>query len=116
MEPMLNLYRRHSEDCPHRENGIGWTKCHCPIWCYGEINGRTLRKSLKLRDWSRAAKRLESWETKPERAVTPPSLDKAVGAYLDDCRARRLAESTVESYEKTLDHLKAFFPDRRIDE
>ena len=43
---MLNLYRRHVRKCPHRAKGQAYTKCSCPIWCDGELNGKRYRKSL----------------------------------------------------------------------
>src|SRR3974390_3132757 len=31
-----------------------YTKCSCPIWCDGELNGERYRRSVGLRDWNRA--------------------------------------------------------------
>jgi hypothetical protein len=111
---MLTLYRRHIEDCAHRSKGQNYTTCSCPIWCDGELDGKRFRRSVGLRDWARAAKRVDQWEAKPKTAVAPSSLAFSVNSYLGDCRARNLKASTVASYEKTLDHLQAFGRGRGI--
>jgi hypothetical protein len=59
---MLNLYRRHLKDCAHRAKGAAYTKCNCPVWCDGELNGKRIRESLKLRDWHRAIRKLAAME------------------------------------------------------
>lgn len=108
----LSLYRRHTSACPHRTKGQNYTKCSCPIWCDGELNGRRFRKSVGLRDWARAVKRIEKWETAPAKATKDYTLAGAIESYLGDCRARRLKTSTITSYRKTLDHLLAFCESR----
>jgi site-specific recombinase XerD len=113
---MLNLYRRHAEDCPHQDKGQNHVKCSCPIWCYGQLNGIETRRSVKTRDWMRAVKRIEAWESSPQQAIPTTALAGAVAAYLADCRVRNLTESTIASYEKTIEHLTEFSGARQIDE
>jgi hypothetical protein len=113
---MLNLYRCHAEDCPHRDKGQNHTKCSCPIWCYGQLNTIETRRSVKTRDWMRAVKRVEAWESSPERAAPTTTLAGAVAAYVADCQVRNLTESTIASYEKTIEHLMKFSGARQIDE
>src|SRR4051812_23227038 len=113
---MLDLYRRHTSTCPHRDKGREWTKCKCPIWATGDLNEKPIRKTTKTRDWSRAAKRIAEWEKSPEKAISAPLLEKAISIYLQDCRARELASSTVDSYETTLTHLSAFCPKAHADD
>lgn len=91
-------------------------KCSCPIWCDGELNGRRFRKSVGLRDWSRAVKRVERWEEKPGEAIAIPSLQDCIESYLGDCRARNLKTSTVASYKKTLEHFEAFCGTMHVDQ
>src|SRR5205814_1475591 len=55
---MLSLWRRHLTGCPHRNKGRLCTKCSCPIWCDGEIDGKRIRKSMDTRDWARATRNL----------------------------------------------------------
>src|SRR5215813_714590 len=108
MASQLSLYRRHSAVCPHRPKGQNYTKCSCPIWCDGELNGKRFRKSIGVRDWARAVKRVGTWEDKPKQAGAAAGLHACIESYLGDCRARNLADSTITSYEKTLEHLEVF--------
>ncbi len=109
---MLNLYRRHEAKCAHRSKGAGYTKCGCPVWCDGELNGKRFRRSVGVRDWARALKRIEKWESEPKTAQAARTLAGAIESYLADCRARKLAPSTVRGNNKPLKHLKAYC-DRR---
>lgn len=99
---MLNLFRRHTPKCPHRNKGRDWIKCHCPIWTDGELNGERYRRSLKTRDWARAVKKLAGLaasEGKPEKPV-----DAAVKAFLEG--HSDLARSTTRKYTRVLGHLQ----------
>ena len=90
---MLELYRRHTTKCRHREKGRGFTKCNCPIWVDGELNGRRFRRSVGLRNWSRAVKRLELWDPQKDAPIPgwdetettqfPPSMAEV--GYVVDC-------------------------------
>lgn len=122
---MLSMYRRHLGKCPHQHlQGEALheaqkrtkKKCSCPIWCDGELNSKRYRRSLKTRDWARAARRVEKLEARPEgtTAAPMPALAAAIDSYLADCRARNLTDSTVRSYSKTLEHLTAFCATRGI--
>jgi len=59
---MLNIYRRHVKTCLHRSEGARYLKCSCPIWVIGEINGKTIRRTLKTRDMQRAIRLAERIE------------------------------------------------------
>jgi site-specific recombinase XerD len=59
---VLTPWRCHLKACPHRDKGRGYTKCSCPIWCDGRIDGKRIRKSLDTRDWARAMRKLGSIE------------------------------------------------------
>lgn len=113
---MLDLYRRHLKECKNAGRGRAATNCKCPIWAAGELNGEYSRKSLRTRNWTTAARRIQEWESDPSKAVHSPLLADAVKIYLDDCRARRLAASTIDSYETTLGYLAAFRKGARADE
>jgi hypothetical protein len=69
---MLNLYRRHAKNCKHYDDGQNFTKCSCPIWCDGNLNGKRFRKSVGLRDWARTVKRIEKWQGKPQTSGAAP--------------------------------------------
>lgn len=105
----LEPYRRHGENCPHRDKGQNYTKCRCAIWADGELDGKRFRQSLGTRDWARAAKKIDKLlQAKPGATREPRSIAEGITFYIDDCRGRSLKASTVISYEKTLEHLKVF--------
>src|SRR5579884_2779211 len=112
----LELYRRHLKNCKYAGKGAGYTKCSCPIWAYGRLPGvaRPVRKSVGLRDWARAVRRVEQWEEKPETVAAERTIGDCIASYLDDCRARGLAASTVISYRNTLAGLQTWCSRREI--
>ena len=76
---MLNLYRRHLKTCPHRKKGQSYTKCGCPVWCDGDLNGKRYRQSLGTRDWGRAGRRLAKLEEPGARQPKP--IPEAIEAF-----------------------------------
>ena len=105
---MLTLHRLHLKVCPFRVKGWNYTLCNCPIWADGKLNGERFKRSLGTNQWDRALRRVEILERGGELVpVLPsgPSLQRAVQAFLEACRGRHLRDSTVDSYQKTLEHL-----------
>src|ERR1035441_4233977 len=95
---MLNLYRRHLQKCPHRAKGAGYTKCSCPVWCDGELNGERYRHSLGTRNWGRAGLRLAKLEAPGARQPKPiPEAIEAFHASVGD-----LALATRTKYQRVL--------------
>jgi len=118
---MYSLYRRHEGDCRYKKKGIRHTGCDCPVWMDGhDENGKRQRRSLKKRSWPHAQARLNEIESGTKPSTEPvrktPQMADAVDAYLNDCRARKLAASTIISYTNTLGHLKTYFGGKRIDQ
>lgn len=109
----LELYRRHTETCPDRHRGRNWLKCSgkrpCPLYCDGTVDGKRVRRSLG-RDLGRAEKRIAMMED--SRGVTGAgrdhSLARMVKIYLDTCRQKKLAPSTVRRYTRTLNQMLAY--------
>jgi len=109
----LELYRRHTETCPDRHKGRNWLKCSgkrpCPLYCDGTIDGKRVRRSLG-RDLGRAEKRIAMMED--SRGVTGAgrdhSLARMVKIYLDTCRQKKLAPSTIRRYTRTLNQMLAY--------
>jgi hypothetical protein len=85
---MLTLYRRHKESCPHRhdprDSYEAKHRCKCPIWIDGVLAGEEVRKSLRLRDWTGAARKLQKYEAQEtingERA--PITLANAWASFI----------------------------------
>src|SRR5215472_5368801 len=112
-EVKLELYRRHTETCPDRARGRNWLKCSgkrpCPLYCDGTIDGKRVRRSLG-RDLGRAEKRIAMMED--SRGVAGAgrdhSLTRMVKIYLDTCRQKKLAASTLRRYTRTLNQMLAY--------
>jgi integrase/recombinase XerD len=106
--PDLFLFRRHAGSCKAGiKNGRKATDCKCPVWCDGTRDGKRIRRPMGTRDWERAELRLARWED-PDRVDHSLTVEDAIARYLEDCRARHLAESTVTSYRNTLDAFAEF--------
>jgi len=71
---MLNLYRRHDPKC-NKGN-----LCQCPIWAYGIMNGKHVRKSLHTRHWEEAAELVRQAKPLPEDANDETRVAKALAA------------------------------------
>ena len=109
----LELYRRHTETCPDRHKGRNWLKCSgkrpCPLYCDGTIDGKRVRRSLG-RDVGRAEKRIAMMEDSRGAAGVgrDHSLARMVKIYLDVCRQKKLADSTLRRYTRTLNQMLAY--------
>ena len=104
---MLTLYRRHSLSCPHssRKEPRRYKSCKCPIWVQGSLGGEYVKRSLDLTSWEAASDLITSWTASGEVGVaraTVPSLSEAIDAYIKDCDARNLAETTMKKRQSLL--------------
>jgi integrase/recombinase XerD len=76
------------------------------------VTGTRVRRSIGTRDWARAKRLLDRWESDqrsinmPERNI--PNLKSAIAQYLKDCIRRKLAPGTLRNYTKSLEHFQAF--------
>lgn len=105
---MLNLYRRHLSTCDHKAKGQGFSLCECPLWVYGDAGGAKVRVSLHTNNLDHARVQMDLLESRPV-SVKGITLAAAAADYLNDCRARKLAKGTVDSYTRTLGHLMKFY-------
>ena len=112
---MLNLYRRHTATCKYSkaDRPSEYLKCPCPIWAYGLIEGKEVRRAVKLRDWARATKQVEEWERSGE-LKTGKTLGTAIIDYLADCKARNVQDSTIAGYAMTLGRLRSFIGEKKL--
>lgn len=103
-----DLYRRHIKSCSHRAEGVNFTGCECPIWFDGKhpVTGRRIRRSVETRDWKRAQKRVDRWESDIRSGATEPAdipkIETLVTQFLHDCGIRKLADSTIARYGRAL--------------
>ena len=110
---MLTIWRRHNPDkCELTKRSE--TKCRCVIWATGTLpNGRKVRESTKLRDWTRAMAVIRQWELEGE----PPKIEERTtievwkDAFLQDAKSqsgRNLGSETYRKYVLLFKQLEAF--------
>jgi integrase/recombinase XerD len=93
---MLTIYRRHLKSCPHTSRS--YRRCACPIWVQGTLGRESVRRALDVTSFDAASKLVAQWHaagTIGAHKVEPPRIEMAVMKYLDDARARHLAEATI---------------------
>jgi integrase/recombinase XerD len=93
---MLTIYRRHLKSCPHSSRS--YRRCSCPIWVQGTLGGETIRRALDVTSIEAASNLVTYWNVAGAIGAVkeePPRIETAVEKYLDDARARHLAEATV---------------------
>lgn len=111
---MLNAYKRHSPNCPHRHEGRKYRRCKCRLWVDGFLNGEEIRESLKTRSWDEAQEIIREWETAGRRDTergsdtNPVAVSQACNEFLADAEARKLREPTLYKYHLLFRRLKAF--------
>jgi integrase/recombinase XerD len=101
---MLNVYRRHLKKCSHRQKGREYTKCSCPIWVDGELQGKRYGRSLKTCNWQRALRLVEQLERpNTERSDLMPCEQQGCNVRVpsDRCeKHRRTVSQAIEAYFK----------------
>ena len=95
--PQLNLFRRHTKKCPHRNKGRRYTKCTCAIWFDGDRNGKEWRGSLRLRDWNRAIRKLALMES--QSGLQSKLVPETIGTWKGQLK---IESSTTRKYGNTL--------------
>lgn len=126
---MLTIFRRHLKSCPHSSRT--YRRCQCPIHVEGSLGGETIRRALDLKSWGAASDLIAQWNGAGQIGAQndePPRIDTAIAKYLDDARARHLAEATISKlttiFEKQflawtkdtgLRYLKELTPERLTD-
>jgi hypothetical protein len=110
---MLTIYRRHLTGCAHRPEGRRYRRCRCPIWVDRFLNGLEIRESLKMRDWEKAQEKIREWEADGNKRISanstqPITIEQSCEAFLEDARARKLADATLYKYELLFRQLRTF--------
>jgi hypothetical protein len=109
---MLSLWRRYLRSCPFKAEGCKYTKCSCPIWCDGEINGVRVWQSLDTRNWGRAGRKLATLEEDVEHGRESKTVRDATAAFLLHCE---IEPATRKKYTRWSDRLSEFAESREID-
>ena len=111
---MLTLWRRHTEQCPHKDKGRDHLKCNCPLWADGYVDGkRTLRRSLGTSDMARARKKAVALES-PDAPIHKP-MEEAAAAFLAHCKSEGLTDATISKYQNVVGKLGKFCEAAEID-
>jgi integrase/recombinase XerD len=109
---MLTIYRRHGKNCEHRAQGRKYRRCQCVIWVDGFLAGREIRKSLNLRDWTRAQDLVREWEAEGQASddakPAPVTVKSACDEFIADAEARGLREPTLYKYRLLFRQLEEF--------
>ena len=110
---MLTIWRRHNPDkCSFTKRTE--TKCRCMIWATGTLpNGRKVRESTKLRDWTRAMSVIRQWEVEgePPKVGERTTVEVWKEAFLQDAKSpsgRNLGTETYRKYVLLFKQLETF--------
>ena len=82
--------------------GRSWTKCTCPIWVDGGVDGERVRKTMNTRDWARAMRNLGRIED-PTFGLRP-CIRPGCGELVEAGRCRRHTHSVsraIIAYHET---------------
>src|SRR5690348_5758979 len=102
---MLTAYRRHLKNCDHKNEGRKYRRCRCPIWVDGDLAGKDIRESLKVRDWDKAQHIIREWESRGLPTIGEQhetTIEEACLAFENDAIARELREPTIKKYRVLL--------------
>ena len=72
-----------------------YRRCKCPVWYFGSLNGRRIRKAADTISWERAKEILRALD--PEETPDMISMEIACERFLADCKHRKLATEPTES-------------------
>src|SRR6266700_1458502 len=101
---MLKLYRRHLKSCPHRS--MSYRRCKCPVWVFGSVEGRRIRKALDTTSWEEAEEDLRALD--PRETPAKMTISEAGARFIADCE-RRNSPDTVAKYRLMIEEMKAAF-------
>jgi integrase len=103
----LSIYRRHREGCKFADKPANKIGCRCSLWARGTIEGKSVRESLKTRNWERAEELIREKEGSREKQKRIRLAD-AIARYQTDCESRNLANATIKKITKLLEALQKF--------
>lgn len=103
MRSVLHPYRRHLDACPHRPKGRRWTRCACPIWVDGYVNGARYHKTLRTSDWPDGLSQVAALMRGDKPLAR--SIDDAISAWK---MSLEVEPSTRRKYERLADQFAAW--------
>jgi hypothetical protein len=81
---MLNLYRRHGLNCPHKDRKF--RRCSCPLWCDGTLSKKRIHRTLHTRNWEQAQKKINELELAGKLPDNEVTITDASESFLNDAR------------------------------
>jgi integrase/recombinase XerD len=115
----VNIYRRHN---PTRCNSTNPLACQdkrrpCPIWIRGNApSGEYVEKSLKTRDWAKAADALKRWEEsgKAPKTASRTTVEQWRDSYLKLAEMNNLSGETLRKYRHLFAQLMKFTEEKGV--
>jgi integrase len=116
----VKVQTRHAVDCKDRDKGVDWKRCKCPkiLRVYeGGGSGKNKRIATGTRSWEEAERQaqalLDSWDPvktelarlKSAHQAKQVTIERAVGLYIADMKARQRAKGTVQMARSLLGHV-----------
>lgn len=107
--PNVDVYARHSADCPHASDRA-YKRCRCPKWLTWREDGKEVRQSAKTRSWEKAQEVAVAIEDRFRRALKGDDVDlpgqmtvaEAVRLYLEDKVAQRSGDALIAKLTRLL--------------
>jgi integrase/recombinase XerD len=112
---MLTIYRRHLAKCRFKKKGRTHRHCNCPISVEGRLEGKLIRRSLDVRSWEAAQKRVREWEAAGTATVEIPSIEDAAKRFIEDLTSRGLSPDTIRKFEMLQEEVALLLPSIRVD-
>jgi integrase len=100
---MFTLYRRHLKKCGNTKRTQ--TRCQCPVWVDGRIDGRRIVCSLDTTDWALAGRRLSEMEAELHSGRIHKPVQEAIDAFLTHAEVE---PSTARKYSRICKFVAAF--------
>jgi integrase/recombinase XerD len=74
-----------------------YKRCRCPVWEFGSVNGKRVRRSLDTLNWA-TAEEIQR-ERDPDDAGEKVTVELAGERFVADCESRKLGTETVAKYK-----------------
>ena len=92
-----------------------YKKCRCPVWMFGSVSGKRVRRSLDTVSWERAEEFLR--DTDPDESHERITVTLAGDRFIADCESRNLGKETIAKYKlltKELSKLLGTFEVKKV--
>jgi hypothetical protein len=80
-----------------------YRRCKCPIWYFGSLGGRRVRKALETTSWERGEEELRALD--PREAPVKMTISEAGARFIADCE-RRNGSDTTAKYRLMIEEMK----------